>query len=206
MGKVGSPTGLRIGAGLVQPQARRALPDSNADIDSFKNKLVFVGNVESGKTTAIESVSDVAPMSTRMPVAIGHTSAKFTLDYTTARLDDGDWLHIYGVPGQRHLDFMWPMVCDGATGILVLVNACDPERLAYTTSMLEEFSRLAPDASFTVGVTRSDLVSEFRLDEFRHALAAKGFHLPVVKVDTREPAQVRFLIKILLSGRSAGKR
>ncbi|MFK2930392.1 GTP-binding protein [Dyella agri] len=161
--------------------------------------------MESGKTTVIESLSDVAPVSTRMPVGIGQAEAKFTLDYTTARLDDGELLHIHGVPGQRHLDFMWPMVCDGATGVLVLVNACDPQRLAYTTSMLDEFSHLAPGASFTVGVTRSDLAPEFRLDAFRAALVAEGFRLPVVKVDTHEPAQIRFLVKILLSGSRASR-
>lgn len=175
-------------------------------MDSFKNKLVFVGNTESGKTTAIESISDVAPVSTGMPAGIDEPATECTLDYTTARLDDGELLHIYGVPGQKHLDFVWSMVCDGATGVLVLVNACDPLRLDYTTLMLDEFSRLAPGAFFAVGVTRSDLAPGFRLDVFRNALLAKGFRLPVVKVDAREPAQVGFLIKILLSGRLAGRR
>lgn len=180
--------------------------DSDTSTESFKNKLVFVGNVGSGKTTAIESLSDVAPVSTRMPMEFDQPGAEFTLDYTTARLDDGELLHIYGVPGQKHLDFVWSMVCDGATGVLVLVNACDPQRLTYTTSMLEAFSRLAPSASFTVGVTRSDLASEFKLDEFRNALIAKGFRLPVVKVDVREASQARFLVKILLSGRRASRQ
>jgi len=177
---------------------------SEAGGDGFKNKLVFVGNAGAGKTAAIESISDVAPACTRMPAGLGQASAEFTLDYTTIRLDDGELLHVYGVPGQRHLDFMWPMVCDGATGVLVLVNACDPQRLAYTMEMLDEFCRLAPEANFSVGVTHSELVPEFRLGDFRSNLAAQGFSLPVVKVDTRKPAQVGFLLKILLSSRPPG--
>lgn len=177
---------------------------TDASMDALKNKLVFVGNLGSGKSTAIESISDVAPASTRMPMGIDRTAGRFTLDYTTAKLDNGEWLHICGVPGQEHLDFMWPMACDGATGVLVLVNACDPQRLDYTLRMLEEFSRLAPGASFAVGVTRSDLVPGFGLAEFRSALIAKGFRLPVLKVDARESAQVGLLVKLLLSGRVAG--
>lgn len=205
IGKARDSTSTRTRITVIpnRKQVVQEFPDPDASVDNFKNKLVFVGNMGAGKTTAIQSISDVAPVSTSMPRSIGHATAKFTLDYTTARLDDGELLHIYGVPGQKHLDFMWPLVCDGATGILVLVNACDPQRLAYTTLILDEFARLAPDASFTVGVTRSDLAPEFSLDEFRSALIAKGFRLPILKVDVREPAQVGFLIKILLSSRRA---
>lgn len=204
LSKTRDSTNTRITIIPARKRVARESPDPNVDMDNFRNKLVFVGNRGAGKTTAIHAVSDVAPASTRMPRGIGQAAAKFTLDYTTARLDDGELLHIYGVPGEQHLDFMWPLVCDGATGILVLVNACDPQRLAYTTLMLDEFARLAPDASFTVAVTRSDLAPGFKLDEFRSELVARGFRLPVVKADVREPSQVRFLVKILLSSRSTG--
>lgn len=206
-GKVGNRASARNCTVAISSRGQQChgFPAADTCVDSLRNKLVFVGNPGSGKTTAIESLSDVAPASIRMPAGSGQDAAEFTLDYTTARLDDGRPLHVYGVPGEKHLDFVWSMTCDGATGVLVLVNACDPQRLAFTTSMLDEFSRLAPGASFTVGVTCSDRAPGFTLNGFRNALAAKGFRLPVVKVDAREPAQVRFLAKILLSGRPAGR-
>ena len=180
-------------------------------MDNFHNKLVFVGNMGAGKTTAIRSISDTDPVSTEMPMSgdqqiAGKSTTTVALDYSTVELDDGELLHIYGVPGQKYLDFMWPMVCEGAMGIIVLVNACDPQRLSSTTLVLDEFSRLAPDASFVVGITCSDIAPEFRLDEFRNALIVKGFRLPVMKFDAREPAQVEFLVKALLSCRFAGSQ
>ncbi|WP_329742359.1 GTP-binding protein [Dyella sp. A6] len=179
-------------------------------MDNYQNKLVFVGHVGAGKTTAIRSISDVPPVSTEMPMSSEQIDGKLTttvaLDYSTVELDDGELLHIYGVPGQKYLDFMWPMVCHGAMGIIVLVNACSPQKLTYAALMLEEFSKLAPHASFAVGVTRSDLVPSFRLDAFRNDLITKGFRLPVVKVDAREPEQVDFLVKILLSSRFVGSQ
>jgi signal recognition particle receptor subunit beta len=204
MGRTMNQTSARTANILAREQVAQQFPDADAGMDNFRNKLVFVSNMGASKAMAIHAISDVAPVSTSMPRSIDHATAKFTLDYTTARLDDGELLHVYGVPGQKHLDFMWPVVCDDATGILILVNARDPQRLAYTTMMLDEFTHMAPDASFVVGVTRSDLAPGFRLDEFRSALIAEGFRLPVVKVDVRVPAQVRFLVKILLSSRLAG--
>ncbi|WP_093138034.1 ATP/GTP-binding protein [Pseudoxanthomonas sp. GM95] len=161
-----------------------------------------------GKTTAIRSIADGDPVSTEMPLSEHATSEKSSttvaLDYGTVELEEGELLHLYGVPGQRYLDFMWPMVCQGAIGIIVLVNAGEPERHETTIMLLREFAALAPDASFVVGVTRSDLEPAFQLVEFRDALAASGFSVPVMKVDAREQIQVDFLVKTLLSCRHAG--
>jgi len=91
------------------------------------NKLVFVGSMGAGKTTAVRAISDVEPVSTEMPMsedAMGDkVETTVALDYSSIELDDGELLHVYGVPGQRYLDFMWPMVCEGALGVIVLVSA-----------------------------------------------------------------------------------
>lgn len=180
-------------------------------MDNYQNKLVFVGNMGAGKTTAIRSISDVEPISTEMPMApeeqtVEKSTTTVALDYSTVELDEGELLHIYGVPGQKYLDFMWPMVCVGAMGIIVLVNACDPARLESAADLLSEFSRLAPDASFAVGVTRTDMAQDFQLVEFRDALLGRGYKLPVMKVDAREPTQVDFLVKAMLSCSYAGSK
>ena len=82
------------------------------------NKLVFVGSMGAGKTTAVRAISDVEPVSTEMPMSSDAMGDKVettvALDYSSIELDDGELLHVYGVPGQRYLDFMWPMVCEGA--------------------------------------------------------------------------------------------
>lgn len=177
-------------------------------MDSYQNKLVFVGSMGAGKTTAIRSISDTDPVSTEMPLSEHATEDKDTttvaLDYSTVELDQGELLHLYGVPGQKYLDFMWPMVCEGAIGIIVLVNACDEERVTSTSALLRDFAGLAPEASFVVGVTRTDQATGFQLCEFRDSLADRGYRLPVMKVDARASIQVDFLVKTLISCRHAG--
>lgn len=172
------------------------------------NKLVFVGGMGAGKTTAIRAISDIEPVSTEMPLSQDAQDDKVettvALDYSSIELDDGELLHIYGVPGQRYLDFMWPMVCEGALGVIVLVNAAQPERVSSTIELLQEFSRIAPDASLAVGLTRTDQHGEVLIPQFRQALFAAGFRLPVMRVDARDPAQVTFLVRSLLSYRYAG--
>lgn len=170
----------------------------------YHNKLVFVGDMGAGKTTAVRAISDVEPVSTEMPISAperteGKSTTTVALDYSTIELDDGDLLHVYGVPGQKYLDFMWPMVCQGALGIIVLVNAAHPQRLANTLLLLGEFTAIAPSAHFAIGVTRTDTAPHFDLAEFRDALFRQGYKLPVMKVDARSPEQVEFLIKSLLA-------
>jgi len=177
-------------------------------VTNYYNKLVFVGSMGAGKTTAICSIADTAPVSTEMPLSEHATEEKHAttvaLDYGTVELEEGELLHLYGVPGQRYLDFMWPMVCLGAIGVIVLVNAGEQDKTESTVALLRRFAELAPEASFVIGVTRSDQVPSFQLVEFRDALGAAGFGVPVMKVDARQAIQVDFLVKTLLSCRHAG--
>lgn len=175
---------------------------------SYTNKLVFVGGMGAGKSTAIRAISDHPPVSTDMPLSVDATAEKrlttVALDYSTVDLEGGELLHLYGVPGQKYLDFMWPMVCDGAVGIIVLVNACEEDPVEGTCELLRSFSALAPEASFVIGVTRTDQNTGFRTTEFRDSLGRNGCRVPVVRVDAREEAQVEFLIRTLIAYRHAG--
>ncbi len=170
---------------------------------AYANKLVFVGTMGAGKTTAVRSISDVEPVSTEMPLTeetgTGKIYTTVALDYSSIELDDGELLHVYGVPGQKYLDFMWPLVCEGALGVIVLANAREDNALENTQELLEEFSRISPDASFAVGVTMTDELHNFHLAPFREALSEKGYRIPVMRVDARSATQITFLVKSLLA-------
>ena len=158
------------------------------------NKLVFVGGMGAGKTTAVRAISDIEPVSTEMPLSENAQADKLettvAMDYSSIELDDGELLHVYGVPGQRWLDFMWPMVSAGSQ-----------YPLETTIELLQEFSRIAPQASLAVGITRTDQHGDVLVPQFRQALYAAGFRLPVMRVDARDADQVTFLVRSLLSYR-----
>lgn len=167
------------------------------------NKLVFVGGMGAGKTTAVRAISDIEPVSTEMPLSQDAYGDKqqttVALDYSSIELDGGELLHVYGVPGQKYLDFMWPMVCEGALGVIVLANADAPRITEDTLELLREFSKIAPEACLAVGVTMTDLHEDFLVPPFRATLADAGFRIPVMRVDARSETQVTFLVKSLLS-------
>ena len=174
-------------------------------------KLVFVGEMGAGKTTAIRSISDMEPISTEMPISEeaamhafdGKSHTTVALDYSSIELGDGELLHVYGVPGQRYLDFLWPIVTEGAIGVVVLVSALNPNAFTSVRGLIETFRELAPEACFAVGVTGQDLQPSFDFPGFRNQLAEAGHRLPVMWVDARESLQVDFLVKALLSCRYA---
>ncbi|MET0131470.1 MAG: GTPase, partial [Stenotrophomonas chelatiphaga] len=64
-------------------------------------------------------------------------------------------------------------------------------------------SRIAPDASLAVGITRTDEHPQLLIPTVRDALFAAGFRIPVLRVDARSAAQVTFLVRSLLSHRYA---
>jgi len=94
-------------------------------------KLVFAGAVGAGKTTAIRSIADGAPVSTDVPMTDGahgdKTTTTVALDFSEVILDDGTPLLVYGLPGQDHFSFMRPIVIKSAIGVIVLLDARDTE-------------------------------------------------------------------------------
>lgn len=176
------------------------------------SKLVFVGDMGAGKTTAIAAISDHPPVSTDMPITdaqaldplTGKTHTTVALDYSSIDLGGDSLLHVYGVPGQASLDFMWPIVATGAVGVVVLVNALNPRALDSTVHLLGRFSELAPQASFAVGLTCHDRNPDFSLAGLRDGLVAAGWRLPLLRLDARQPAQVELLLRTLLAYRYAG--
>lgn len=93
------------------------------------------------------------------------------------------------------------MVSEGALGVIVLVSAGSQYPLETTIELLQEFSRIAPQASLAVGITRTDQHGDVLVPQFRQALYAAGFRLPVMRVDARDADQLTFLVRSLLSYR-----
>jgi len=100
---------------------------SMANKEEFK--VVFVGNVGSGKTTAVYSASDVDVASTEARAS--EQEALHRKPTTTVAMEYGQMLlpqtriHLYGSPGQRRFDFMAQVLCQGASGMIVLIdNGC----------------------------------------------------------------------------------
>lgn len=172
-------------------------------MDDLPVKLVIAGEMGAGKTTVIRSISDCEPISTEVPISTGAMGDKSTttvaFDYSTVSLGDDRTLHIYGMPGQDRLDFMRPIVADGAMGAILLLDATSPTLIEDCANWVVSLRGIDPLLQLVIGVSKTDLNPEFSIRAVRAALDDLSVPAPVVTVDPRVDEQCRQLVRLLLA-------
>jgi signal recognition particle receptor subunit beta len=169
--------------------------------DAAEFKIVFTGPMGAGKTTAIAAISDEAPVSTDVANTDRATFDKALttagLDYGRIVLDDGAVIRLYGTPGQARFRFMWDILALNAAGVIVLVDAAQPDALVQLDHFIDAFGagRRAP---MVVGVGRLGDAGATPLDHFSQRLESRGLTLPLFGVDVRRHADVLLLVDTLL--------
>ncbi len=120
-------------------------------------KIVISGPVGAGKTTFVQSLSEIPVVNTDETASesIGKATTTVALDFGMLTLD-GIPVHLFGTPGQDRFDFMWEILCEGALGLLVLVAGDKPQDFPHARKILEFITSRIP-VPFLVGVTRQDL-------------------------------------------------
>jgi signal recognition particle receptor subunit beta len=164
-------------------------------------KLLFVGSMGAGKTTAISRVSDIPPISTDVANSTRgeHDKATTTvaLDYGQCDLPDGNKLLLYGVPGQSRFQFMWRIVARGVVGLVFLVDNSRPDPCGDLRGFLQEFAELLPHTVAVVGVGRMPEHPSPPMEAYYALLQECGLMLPVFSVDVREREDVLLLLDCL---------
>ncbi|HEY0232048.1 MAG TPA: ATP/GTP-binding protein [Dokdonella sp.] len=163
------------------------------------HKLLFIGSPGVGKTTAIRTVSDYPPVSTEVPSTDEDRNTTVALDFGELTLEDGDVLRLYGVPGQDRFDFIWPLVAEGAMGLIVLVDNSLPEPMAVLDTYLDNFADYIADLPTIVALTRMHPGSVPSQADCAEHLARRRLDLPVVAVDPRVRNDVLFLVGMVVA-------
>ena len=162
-------------------------------------KLVFIGPPGAGKSTAIRSVSDLPPVSTEVLHSDEKRTTTVAMDFGEIRLDDGEVVQLYGIPGQDRFEFIWPMVADSAVAAVFMLDARSPDPMAVLQGYLDSFAETVRDAACLLAITHSDQANP-RLDPhacIRH-LRARGVRMPVLEIDPREKRDVVYILDVLL--------
>jgi signal recognition particle receptor subunit beta len=175
-------------------------------------KIVVGGGFGAGKTTAIGTLSEIEPVVTEAAMTIRSadidvaprgsrkTATTVAMDFGRLTVDDSLVLYLFGTPGQERFGFMWPELCAGALGGIVMV---DSSRIADCFVAIDYFEKIR--LPFVVAVNQFDGRDNLPLDDVRAATNVDP-DIPVVGVDARshdsmKGAALRLLDLILARAR-----
>ena len=166
-------------------------------------KLVFAGPVGAGKTTAIQSLSDIEVVRTEAnatdEVRLLKQTTTVAMDYGRMNLPNGDQVRLFGTPGQKRFDFMWEILVEGGVGLVLLIDNSRPNPLKDLAFFISAFKDFIHKAALVVGVTHSDVQPQPSIKDYQHELSTLGLQgIAVFEVDTRQRRDIVLLIESLL--------
>lgn len=171
-------------------------------------KIIFTGPVGAGKTTAIDSISDVPPIKTDSAASDMTKSRKSSttvaMDYGIMILEDGEKIHLYGTPGQERFDFMWDILVTGGIGLILLLDNSRPDPFKDMWFFLESFKQFIADTGVAIGITQMDISYKPTIADYQAQLQISNLKLPVFAVDARVKNDVSLLVQSLLYSMDPG--
>ena len=126
-------------------------------------KFVVTGAFNAGKTTFVNTVSDIATVNTDIRTAsLKEQQTKSTttvaLDYGQITIRNTIRINLFGTPGQARFDFMREILAQGIDGLIFVVDASDTHRLTEATQSLAQFRQLT-DSPCIIAANKADIAT-----------------------------------------------
>ncbi|MDH4144309.1 MAG: ATP/GTP-binding protein [Acidimicrobiia bacterium] len=174
--------------------------------------MVIAGGFAAGKTTFVDAISEITPLTTEAPMTSaslgvddrGPVSSKTTttvaMDFGRITLSETTVLYLFGTPGQDRFWFMWDELSKGAVGAVVLV---DTRRLQDSFAAVDYFEdRGLP---YVIALNCFDGVLQHDPEAVRRALGIDD-DIPIVASDARDRASAKEVLLELVAHAIARKR
>ena len=164
-------------------------------------KIIFMGPMGSGKTTAIHTISDIKPLTTEAPntdkTKVNKPTTTVAVEYGEVEIQSGAKLALYGMPGQKRFSFIWPIVASGALGGILLLDCSQSNWLEDYHFYIKQFSRLSDAGSLIVGLNRSK-TPDADAEKINQASVESGVVVPFFFCDPRKAKDVYEMLDTLV--------
>ncbi len=174
------------------------------------HKVLFIGPVGSGKTTAIRSISDIDCLDTEAQVSDVTGRRKQTttvaMDYGRVTLSEESRVHLYGTPGQARFRFMWELLSEeiakDCAGVVMMIDNTRNYPMRDLKYYAREFANVIEGKRLVIAVTRSDIRARPAVPEYQSLLAELEVEAAVCFIDGRRKSDMLGLVELILEGQS----
>jgi small GTP-binding protein len=164
-------------------------------------KLVVTGPFNAGKTTFVETLSDIGTVNTdkaitRKAEAKVKPTTTVAMDYGRVNIDGNTVIRLFGTPGQERFDFMRKLLADGMHGFVFLVDSTDRRTLKQASKLLALFKKQA-NVPYLLVANKADQKG-LSCDQIKQILKLPKKQ-PVVSCVATDRASVRAVAEHLIS-------
>ncbi len=166
-------------------------------------KIIFAGSMGAGKTTAVQTLSDVGVITSDVANSDLNAHSKLLttvgIDYGQIVLPPDNKVGLYGTPGQERFEIVWRIVTNGALGVIILIDCTSakaPEELRYYTQYFHKHQL----KHIVIGITHNDMPeSKLNRELALKILAEEHFNYPVFEIDARLRDNLLLLVETLIA-------
>ena len=166
-----------------------------------EHKIVVLGTMGAGKSTLVRAIAGSKVIDTDVRNTDGSSGKMETtvaMDYADVDLPNGDRLRLYGTPGQPRFAFIWPILLQGASGVVVLVDATRSSMVDDIDCYLDSLREHARDVPAVIGISKLDVAPDADMDACNMHVCERLRPLPVVPFDARSESGVMLLMDVLM--------
>ena len=163
-------------------------------------KMAIVGELGSGKTRLIGTLSEISPIETDVEssIDIGKKNTTVGIDYGRVMLADDIALGLYGVPGQERYSFMWEIVNVSLWGLLLMIKYSDSPDYENVRRLLNFFSPTENNTACMVAISHAENADKDTLKAIKNSinqvLVEQGVSAPVTVVDPRNEKSAKTML------------
>jgi uncharacterized protein len=164
--------------------------------------IIFIGPAGAGKTTAIQSISDIQPMKTAVSNSTTDTEKQpkaTALDYGLINLKDGGQIHLYGASGDEQYKLMSGVVAGNeGVGIVLLLDNTGAYPFKDMLFFLESFKVFVTPSNIAIGITKMDINEKPTIADYYVQMQVSGLKPPIFAVNATARKDVSLLVQALL--------